>query len=217
MNYAFDEDHTSIIYSREALDQFNAVLDSWDEDQHASGTTSVGYIKVNFSYDYPENGPRPWPKLRLVHMGKKPTDTEISLTPEDSGKKLGPFASGKYSARIYATNVQPEKQWVPITIQGGRTETLDFVFTPDGTISGYITSAMKAVDRTAGMPAWEFRPEHNTIRLFQKRNIAVTKQNLWLKISCVVVIAMRKCQNNAQVQESIFIMLVLGVGQVLNS
>lgn len=165
MNYAFNEDHTSIIYSWEVLDQFNSVLDSWDGDKYASGPTAGGYIKVNFSYDYPENGPRPWPKLSLVYMGKKPTNTEISLTPEDSGKKLGPFASGKYSARIYATNVQPEKQWVPITIQGGHTETLDFVFTPDGTISGYITSAMKAVDRTAGMPAWEFRPEHNRIGL----------------------------------------------------
>ncbi len=165
MNYAFDEDHTSIIYSREVLDQFNAVLDSWDGDKHTSGTTSGGYIKVNFSYDYPENGPRPWPKLRLVYKGKKPTDIEISLTPEDSGKKLGPFASGKYWARIYATNVRPQKQWVPVGIQSGRTEGLDFVFTPDGTISGYITSAMKAEDRTAGMPAWEFRSEHNRIGL----------------------------------------------------
>lgn len=165
MNFAFDEDHVSILYSKEVLDQYNAVLDSWNVDHGVSGRPKGGYIRVNFSYQYPKTGPRPWPKLRLVSMGKKKTDTEISLAPGDSEKLLGPFQTGNYAARIYANSVKPQKQWVPVTIQSDHTHALDFVFTPDGTISGYITSAMPKEDRGAGMPSWKFRPEDNRVPL----------------------------------------------------
>ncbi|MFC1858127.1 esterase/lipase family protein [Thermodesulfobacteriota bacterium] len=45
MNYAFNEDHESIIYSKAVLDQYNAIINSFS---HPSG----GYLKIHFSYNH---------------------------------------------------------------------------------------------------------------------------------------------------------------------
>ena len=46
MNYAFNEDHTSILFSKEVVAQYNTILDEFDEKQSASLHRSGGYLKV---------------------------------------------------------------------------------------------------------------------------------------------------------------------------
>lgn len=163
MNYAFDEDHASIIYSKQVVDQYNAIINSHYAKHHPSDQPTGGYVKVNFSYDYPEQGVRPWPRLVLRSADPPNMETAIALRPGDSGHVLGPFPCGRYSARITADSVKSQKKWVPLTIESRSTKELDFILTPDGTISGYITTAMKSQDRSVGMPSWNKRPEHNDI------------------------------------------------------
>lgn len=165
MNYAFDEDHASIIYSKEVLEQYNTIINSFYAKHRASRHPSGGFIKLNFSYNYPTDGARPWPRLILRALGRKQTETEIALRPEDSGRVLGPFPCGNYSARIFAEAVKPQKKWVSLSIVSQSTNELNFVFTPDGTISGYITTAMKPQNRAVGMPGWEYVPKDNVITL----------------------------------------------------
>ena len=173
MNYAFDEDHASIIYSKEVVDQYNTIINTHYAQHSTTNQFPGGFVKLNFSYDYPSGGARPYPILILIDEGdlilldegEQRKETRISLRPEDSGKVLGPIPVGRYFVRLVADNVKTSKKWVPIAIESGTTKPVDFTFTPDGTISGYVTSEMKPEDRVAGMPAWTDRPEDNSVEV----------------------------------------------------
>jgi len=165
MCYAFDEDHASIIYSQEVLDQYNAIINTFDAKQRASHHPSGGYLKLNFTYDYPGDAPRPWPRLYLRATEKKMKVTEIALRPEDNGKVLGPFPCGNYSALLMAGGVKTHKQSVPVSIESDHTNELSFVFSLDGMVFAYITTAIKPENKVVGMPGWQNRPERNKVPL----------------------------------------------------
>ncbi len=117
MNYAFDEDHASIIYSKEVLDQYNTIINTHFAKDRTLPPTAAGYLKLHFSYDYQSDSPRPWPKLILRTTGRSRKETVISLRPEDNGKVLGPFPCGRYWVRMHAESVRTRKTWVPISIE----------------------------------------------------------------------------------------------------
>ncbi len=165
MCYAFDEDHASIIYSKEVLDQYNAILNAFDAKQRTPKHASVGYLKLNFTYAFPGDEPRPWPSLYLGFKDQKKKVTKIALSPEDSGKVLGPFPCGAYKAMLIAQGVKTQKQSALVAIESDHANALSFVFTPDGTVSAYITAAIKPENKVVGMPGWQERPERNKVAL----------------------------------------------------
>lgn len=165
MNYTFDEDHASVIYSKEVVDRYNTIINTHYDQLRSSSQTTVGYVRINFTYDYPDQGSRPWPRLILAAMDQQHETVQITLRPDDSGRVLGPFPCGDYAALIYADNVKTLHQWVSLGIRRQATHALNVVFTPDGTISGYITTAIKPPDRSVGMPSWNKRPGHNDIEV----------------------------------------------------
>jgi len=79
MNYAFNEDHASIAFSKEVLAQYNTIINNFDEKNGASNDRSGGYLRLRFSYNYPFEGVRPWPTLILRPIGKKHAQTAIYL------------------------------------------------------------------------------------------------------------------------------------------
>ena len=163
--YAFNEDHASIAFSKEVLAQYNTIINTFDEkhDELLHGTG--GYLQLHFSYDYPIDGVRPLPSLVLRPIGKKHAETVIFLNANDNGIILGPLPSGKYTASIYAEAVKPGKKHVPVSIESNKTKELDFVFTPDGVIAGYVTTALKPEDRPGGMPATSYLPVDKKITI----------------------------------------------------
>lgn len=163
MNFAFDEDHASIIHSKEVLEQYNTIINTHYTQHRASGQPAGGYIRINFSYDYPDRGTRPSPGLILRARDKKQTETIVSMSPEDNGKVLGPFPGGEYTARLFAEGVKPQKKWVPVSIAPETTHALSFNFTPDGTITSFVTNTMRPGNWTPGMPAWEAWPRDDRI------------------------------------------------------
>ncbi len=163
MSYAFDEDHASIAYSKEVVDQYNMILDSFAAKYDSSTHPSGGFIRLNFTYDYPAKSARPWPRLVLRTIGEKPKETEVALRPDDNGKKLGPFPDGNYIASIYAEGVRPIKNKVPVSIESDHINEINFSFVPDGMLSAYVMAAIKPENKTVGMPRWEHRPEDNTV------------------------------------------------------
>jgi len=165
MNYAFNEDHTSIVFSKEVLAQYNTIINTFDAKHDASLQRSGGYLRINFLYDYPLDGVRPWPTLILRPIGKKHAETIIALSADDNGRILGPFPPGDYSASIVAAAVKPGKKDVPVSIENNTTKELDFVFTPDGIFSGYVTAALKPEDRPVGMPADKYLPSDKKITI----------------------------------------------------
>ncbi len=165
MNYTFNEDHASIVFSKEVLAQYKLIINKFDEKSGASNYLSGGYLQLHFSYNYPFEDVRPWPSLILRPIGKKHAETVISLSADDTGKILGPFPPGDYSASITAMAADPDDKNVPVSIERNKTKELNFVFTPDGIISGYVTTALKPDDRPVGMPAERYLPADKKIAI----------------------------------------------------
>jgi hypothetical protein len=116
MNYAFNEDHTSIIYSKAAVDQYNAIINTFEDEKGASSHRSGGYLKLHFSYDFPFEGIRPEPALVLEPIGKENAETAVNLSADDNGRMLGPFPSGEYLASFGALTAEAGRKYVPVTI-----------------------------------------------------------------------------------------------------
>ena len=147
MNYAFNEDHTSIIYSKAVVDQYNAIINNFS---HPSG----GYLKIHFSYNHHFTGERPDPTLILQPVGKKRAEMQIRLSADDNGRVLGPFPAGDYLATFGALTASGKAN-VPVTIEDNATSELEYVLTPIHVIYGTLISALQSKDWAAGMPYQE--------------------------------------------------------------
>ena len=165
MNYAFNEDHDSILFSKEVLAQYNTILNEFDEKQSASLHRSGGYLKIHFAYNYDFDGVRPSPTLILRPVGKKDADTVTFLSADDNGRILGPFPSGDYFANIVTMAGNPRERNVPVSIEIKKTRELNFVFTPDGMIQGCVTTSLKPEDKFGGMPDYRYRSADRKIKI----------------------------------------------------
>ena len=165
MNYAFNEDHASIIFSKDVLAQYNTILNEFDEKQSASLHRSGGYLKINFSYNYDFDGVKPRPMLILRPIGKKDAETVTFLSDDDNGRLLGPFPSGDYLASMVIIAGKPEKKYVPVSIESNKTRELDFVFIPDGVIRGCVTTSLKPEEKSVGMPDYKYRSIDSKINI----------------------------------------------------
>ena len=164
MNYAFDEDHASIVESPAVLAQYNTIINSFDRDSRAKQSAG-GYIKIDFAYDYPLDGSRSRPILVLQPDGQGAAATEIHLSPDESGRRIGPFPAGAYTASLMAAAVKPDKHHVPVSIESNGTYSLKFSLTPDGMIYGHVAAAQNAEDRPAGMPAEQYLPGDREVNI----------------------------------------------------
>ncbi len=163
MIYAFNEDHASIINSAEVLAQYNLIINSL-YDKNTTLAQSGGYLNVMLSKDaLIDEGSTA--TLILRRNQTKQTETSIIFFPKDIGARLGPFPKGAYTANVYLSGAKPEKNDIPVTIQNHKTKALKFVFTPDGTISGYITTNQKPKGFPAGMPITAYQPGNKKIIL----------------------------------------------------
>ncbi len=157
MNYAFNEDHASIIFSREAVEQYKAILGGFYEEKRTSQRQSGGYIRVRFVHDEDFDGARPMPKLILRPVDRGNTEAVAFLNDVENGGILGPFPPGDYSASMVTMAAAPTEINVPVSVESNRTKELDFTFTPDGVIRGCLTASLAPEDRFAGKPDYTYR------------------------------------------------------------
>jgi len=165
MNYVFDEDHTSILFSQAILNQYNTILDECDEKISASRNRSGGYVRIHFSFDDEFDGVRPVHMFILHPVGKKDADTVICLRDEDNGKVLGPFPSGEYVASMITPAARPKKNNIHVTIRSHTTKDLNFVFMPDGVIRGCVAADLTPEEKSIGMPDYRYRSADSNIKI----------------------------------------------------
>ena len=165
MNYAFNEDHASILFSKEVLSQYNAILNEFDEKPSESLHRSGGHFRIHFAYNYEFDGVRPRPMLILTPIGEKGAETVTFLSDDDNGRILGPFPTGEYYASIVTSSGKPSKKYVPVSIESNETSELDFVFTPDGVIHGCVTTSQKSEENFVGMPDYIYRSDDRKINI----------------------------------------------------
>lgn len=164
MTYAFDEDHASIIYSAEVLAQYNSIINTFGDKNAADGNRAGGNLKILLS-NYSPKVTGASALLILRKQKDKQSESAIYFYPENNGAILGPFPSGDYIASIVAPAAKPDKTWVPISIENNKTTALEIALSPDGTITGYVTSPLKPEDRPVGMPVHEYLPSDKKVIL----------------------------------------------------
>jgi hypothetical protein len=155
MNYVFNEDHASILESPAVLAQYNTLIDAFAKGTPA-GEKAGGYLKIDFTYDYPLDGSRPRPILFLLPDGHEVAGTEIHLSPDDSGRRVGPFPAGDYTASLVAAAAKADRHHVPVSITNNETHDLSFTFRPDGMLYRHVVMRQDPEDRPAGMPAEQY-------------------------------------------------------------
>ncbi len=162
MNYVFNEDHTSITSSQAVVEQYNTLINAFAKGE-LERLNSGGYLKIDFTYDYPLDGSRPRPILFLQpddHVGPA---IETHFSPDDSGRRAGPFPAGKYTASLVAAAAKADRHHVPVSIANNDTRDLNFTFRPDGMVYGHVVSRQDAEDRPVGMPAEQYLPNDRPV------------------------------------------------------
>ena len=165
MNYVFNEDHASILTSKEVLFQYNAVLDEFDERQSASLYRSGGYVRIHFAYTYEFDGVRPQPMFILRPVGKKDVETVSYLSGFDNDRIYGPFPSGEYLAGMLTAAGKSIGKFVPVSVESHKTKDLEFVFTPEGEIRGFVATSPQPEDRSPGRPDVLYRSADEKITI----------------------------------------------------
>jgi pimeloyl-ACP methyl ester carboxylesterase len=165
MNYVFDEDHASIIYSKEVVDRLNIILDGFHEKQIALTRLSGGFVKVHFDYTYPLKGTRPETIFIIAPVAKKKAEIVTRLWESDNDKNFGPFPPGDYYAAMVAMAAKPHKKYIFFSIENNKTEELNFVFEPDGELYGCVTAALKIEDKFVGRPDTTYQSEDEAINI----------------------------------------------------
>ena len=138
MIYGFNEDHVSILSSKQVISQYNSILADIYQKSRASDTIPGNRLLVDFAFDFPKNLPRPIPALYLRPVDEKGTETWIYLSPEDTGREHGPFPSGNYEVSIIAPAFVPEPVTIPISIEEGTVPRVQFSMKPVGYLRGYV-------------------------------------------------------------------------------
>ena len=164
MNYSFNEDHTSILFSKKVVAQYNTILNEFYEKQNTLLHQSRGYIKVRFSYDYDLEGLRPRPLFILRSVDKKESETTIYLNDGD-GKTLGPFPPGKYIANMVTMAAKTRVKEFSVSIENGKTKELEFVFIPDGVIRGCVTAPVDSEEIVLGLSERRYRSVDSQIKI----------------------------------------------------
>ncbi len=138
MIYGFEEDHVSILSSKQVISQYNAILADLYKKSKALDKTSGNKLHVDFSFDFPEEQPKPKSILLLLPEDKKKSAIWFHLDPEDSGRKHGPFPSGNYKVSLIAPAFVSEPVNIPVSIEEGMVPNINFSMKPVGYLRGYV-------------------------------------------------------------------------------
>lgn len=135
--YGFNEDHLSILSSEMVLSQYNTILESiYTNKENEPGRK----LRINFKFDAPKDLVTPHPRLLLRSTDDDQAETVIYLRNDDSGRELGPFPPGEYTASLIADAFVPIPVYMPITIQQDSILDITFSLVPRGNLVGFIVN-----------------------------------------------------------------------------
>ena len=136
----FDEDHISILASKQVATHFSTVIDSHRKSNDTEAGGSSGMLKVHFSSAAPSERQSSWPVLYLspVDRGTADDGIIINLRATDNGRSIGPFPAGDYHVSLFADafRAKPVRQVVNLGPKG--TAAVEFALIPEGMVSGFI-------------------------------------------------------------------------------
>ena len=164
MIYGFNEDHVSILSSRQVISQYNTIL-AQTEGSGALNKTQGNRLSVDFSFDLSENQPKPVSALFLRPLNEKESVIWMYLRPEDSGKIYGPFPSGEYEIYFVAPAFKPEPVKLPVTIKEDSVSKVRFSLKPVGYLHGYVAESDPPYKQAGNQPRPDAKVEIESIIL----------------------------------------------------
>lgn len=159
MVYGFNEDHVSILSSKQVISQYNAILADISRETKDSDKISGNRVHVDFSFDLPEALPRPMSYLFFRPVDENGAETWLHLRPEDTGREHGPIPSGNYEVSMIAPSFSPEPVRIPVRIEQGRVPKVKFSMKPVGYIRGYV------VKKEPNIQAGKDRPPDTEVQI----------------------------------------------------
>lgn len=138
MVFGFNEDHVSILSSDQVISHYNSILADISQKTVATEKNSGHRLHVDFSFDFPDELPRPSTALFLRPVDKKGGETWILLNPNDTGQDHGPFPAGNYEVSIIAPAFAPEPASRLVHIREGTVPSVEFSMKPQGFLRGYV-------------------------------------------------------------------------------
>jgi pimeloyl-ACP methyl ester carboxylesterase len=165
MIYGFNEDHVSILSSKQVISQYNAILTDIYQKSKASDTIPGNRLFVDFSFDFPKKLPRPVSALYLRPVDEKGAETWIYISPQDTGREYGPFPSGNYEVSIIAPAFVPEPVSILISIEEGTVPRVQFSMKPVGYLRGYVAKKEQPYRQAGKEPQQDTEIEIQSITL----------------------------------------------------
>ena len=158
--YGFDEDHGSILSSEAVIAQINTILAAGHGHDGTSAASTGNMLRVNFSYDYPEELPKPGAALVLRPVDTKGSAIVLYLKSHAGGREeVGPISAGKYDVSLVANAFTPEPRSIRVIVRKGATPVVHFLMKPQGCLMGYI------VDNDKATPAGAFSEPDDKIHI----------------------------------------------------
>jgi len=149
MVYGFNEDHVGVLSSAPVLSQFNAVIAAAYETTKKMVDVPGNRLCVDFSFEAPDEWPRPPMALLLHPTDEQQSETWLNLGPDASGHEYGPFPAGDYDVSLIAAGFAPEPVRAPVTIAAGQIPRIAFAMKPRGSLVGYVVTVDEGL-RQAG-------------------------------------------------------------------
>lgn len=138
MVYGFSEDHVSILSSEQVISQYNAILADIARKAKIADCVPGNSLRVDFSFDFPKDRPRPMSALLLRPVERKGAETWIQLSPDDAGRVHGPIPAGDYEVSMVAPAFVPEPVRTRVSIGAGAVPNVTFSMKPAGFLRGYV-------------------------------------------------------------------------------
>jgi hypothetical protein len=137
----FDEDHSSILVSKQVATHFSTVINSHRNGNDTEAGDSSGMLKVHFSSAAPSARQSGWPVLYLspAERGKASGDgIIINLRATDNGRSIGPVPAGDYHVSLFADAFRAEPVRQVVKLGPRETAAVEFTLIPAGMVSGFI-------------------------------------------------------------------------------
>lgn len=148
--FGYDHGHVGILSSPEVFAQYAALLKAADQRGGDGAVAGSGKLRVTFAYAQPDATPASAPVLVLEPVDPARERIVVPVGGRDSGRELGPFPPGTYHVGLMARAFKSTPASTRVTIGAGGMADLAFSLTPQGTLSGYIGTAITSADNPAG-------------------------------------------------------------------
>jgi pimeloyl-ACP methyl ester carboxylesterase len=140
----FDDDHASILRSPQVAAQLRTLLEAGaDESARAR-------LEVRLGFD--GAAPRGLPVLVLEPEAGDAHPLTTVLAATEGGGRVGPLPPGRYRAGLIAPGFAAEPRVQPVAIGDDGTASLSFRLRPDGSLNGFVQSALAIPAGSFGAP-----------------------------------------------------------------